>query len=62
MNLALYQAIQNELKLRAKGETGKQFSNQTTEELNQLKTAYEKEIFQYMINKAINHMMKGCAV
>ena len=58
MNLALYQAIQNELSMRAKGETGTLFKNQTTEQLNKLKVNYEKEIFQYMSIKITNHISK----
>ena len=33
MDFKLYQAMKNELKLRANNETGKLFSNQTTEQL-----------------------------
>ena len=62
MNLALYQAIQNELNLRTENKTGGLFRNQSTNELRKLKADYEKEIFQYMVNKTINNMMKGCVV
>lgn len=62
MNFALYQAIQDELKLRAENKTGTLFSNQTTEQLNRLKADYEKEIFQYMVSKTMSYIMKGCTV
>ena len=61
MNFALYQAMKNELKLRSENKTGK-LANISTEQLKQLIATYKTEIFQYMMSKAINHMMKGCAV
>lgn len=57
MNFALYQAIKNELKLRAENKTGK-LANISTEQLKQLVTVYEKEIFQYMMNQTVNYISK----
>ena len=58
MNFALYQAMKNELNLREKGETGKLFSNQTTEQLKQLITTYETEIALYAMVKVLVHNNK----
>ena len=58
MNFALYQAIKNELNLRKENKTGKLFSNQTTEQLEQLTRAFEKEIAMYMMSKTINYINK----
>ena len=58
MNFALYQAMKNELNLREKGETGKLFSNQTTEQLKQLITTYETEIALYAMVKMLVHNNK----
>lgn len=58
MNFKLYQAMKNELNLRAKGETEKLFANQSTEQLEQLVSDYEKEIFFYSMVKTINHINK----
>jgi hypothetical protein len=58
MDFRLYQAMQNELNLRANNETGKLFSNQTTEQLKQLVSNYEMEIFLYSMCKTINHINK----
>ena len=58
MELKLYLAMKNELKLRAKGETGKLFKNQTTEQLEQLVSDYEKEIALYMMARTMIHNNK----
>ena len=58
MNFVLYQAMKNELNLRAKGETGKLFNNQTTEQLKQLVSDYEKEIALYAMIKMLAHNNK----
>ena len=58
MNFALYQAMKDELNLRAKGETGKLFNNQTTEQLKQLVSDYEKEIALYAMIKMLAHNNK----
>ena len=58
MNLALYQAMKNELNLRANNEKGKLFNNQTTEELKQLILDFEMEVVQYMMAKTINYINK----
>ena len=58
MDLKLYLAMKNEFKLRTKGETGKLFKNQSTEQLEQLISDYEKEIALYMASKTINHISK----
>ena len=58
MNFALYQAMKDELNLRAKGETGKLFNNQTTEQLKQLISDYEKEIALYAMIKMLAHNNK----
>lgn len=58
MNFKLYQAMKNELNLRAKGETEKLFANQSTEQLEQLVSDYEKEIARYMIAKTMNYINK----
>ena len=57
MNFALYQAMKNELSLRAENKTGK-LANISTEQLKQLIATYETEIFQYMMSKTINYMNK----
>ena len=57
MNLALYQAMKNELKLRSENKTGK-LSNIPTEQLKQLTRAFEKEIAMYMMSKTINYINK----
>ena len=57
MNFALYQAMKNELSLRAENKTGK-LANISTEQLKQLIETYETEIFQYMMSKTINYMNK----
>ena len=57
MNFALYQAMKNELSLRAENKTGK-LANISTEQLKQLIATYETEIFQYMMSKTINHINK----
>ena len=64
MNFALYQAMKNELNLREKGETGKLFSNQTTEQLKQLITTYEKEIALCAMIKMLahNNKLERCGV
>ena len=64
MNFALYQAMKNELNLRAENKTGKLFRNQTTEQLKQLVSDYEMEIFLYSMVKTINHInkMERCGV
>lgn len=64
MNFKLYQAMKNELNLRANNETGKLFSNQTTEQLKQLVSDYEMEIFLYSMIKTINHInkMERCGI
>ena len=58
MNFALYQQMKNELNLRKENKTGKLFSNQSTEQLKQLVSDYEKEVFQYMMVKTILHINK----
>ena len=58
MNFKLYQAMKNELNLRKENKTGKLFSNQSTEQLEQLTKAFEKEIALYMVTKTINHINK----
>ena len=64
MNFVLYQAMKNELNLRAKGETGKLFNNQTTEQLKQVVSDYEKEIALYAMIKMLahNNKLEGCEV
>ena len=64
MDFRLYQAMKNELNLRANNETGKLFNNQTTEQLKQLVSDYEKDIFLYSMVKTINHInkMERCGV
>ena len=64
MDLKLYLAMKNELKLRTKGETGKLFNNHTTEQLKQLVSDYEKDIFLYSMVKTISHInkMERCGV
>lgn len=64
MNFVLYQAMVNELNLRANNETGKLFNNQTTEQLKQLVSDYEMKIFLYSMCKTINHInkMERCGV
>ena len=57
MNFALYQAMKNELSVRAENKTGK-LANISTEQLKQLIETYETEIFQYMMSKTINYMNK----
>ena len=57
MNFALYQAMKNELSLRAENKTGK-LANISTEQLKQLIETYETEIFQYMMSKTINYINK----
>lgn len=57
MNFALYQAMKNELSLRAENKTGK-LANISTEQLKQLIATYETEIFQYMMSKTINYINK----
>ena len=58
MNFVLYQAMKNELNLREKGETGKLFSNQTTEQLKRLIATYEAEIALYAMVKMLVHNNK----
>ena len=58
MNFVLYQAMVNELNLRKENKTGKLFSNQSTEQLEHLTRAFEKEIALYMVTKTINHINK----
>lgn len=58
MNFALYQAMKNELNLRKENKTGKLFSNQSTEQLEHLTRAFEKEIAMYMMVKTIIHINK----
>ena len=55
MNFALYQAMKNELSLRAENKTEK-LANISTEQLKQLTTMFEKEIAQYAMVKTINHI------
>ena len=64
MNFKLYQAMKNELNLRKENKTGKLFSNQTTEQLKQLVSDFEMEIFLYSMVKTINHInkMERCGV
>ena len=64
MDFRLYQAMKNELNLRANNETGKLFNNQTTEQLKQLVSDYEKDIFLYSMVKTISHInkMERCGV
>ena len=50
--------MKDELNLRAKGETGKLFNNQTTEQLKQLVSDYEKEIALYAMIKMLAHNNK----
>lgn len=57
MNFALYQAMKNELSLRAENKTGK-LANISTEQLKQLIETYETEIFQYMMNQTVNYISK----
>ena len=57
MNFALYQAMKNELSLRAENKTGK-LANISTEQLKQLTRAFENEIALYMVTKTINHISK----
>ena len=57
MNFALYQAMKNELSLRAENKTGK-LANISTEQLKQLIVTYETEIFQYMMSQTISHLNK----
>ena len=57
MNFALYQAMKNELSLRAENKTGK-LANISTKQLKQLIETYETEIFQYMMNQTINYINK----
>ena len=57
MNFALYQAMKNELSLRAENKTEK-LANISTEQLKQLTRAFEKEIALYMASKTINHINK----
>lgn len=58
MNLELYLAMKDELNLRVKGEVGKLFSNQTTEQIKQLIKAFDKEIALYAMIKALTHFSK----
>lgn len=58
MDFRFYQAMKNELNLRAENKTGKLFSNQSTEQLEQLTKAFEKEIALYMVTKTINYINK----
>lgn len=58
MNFALYQAMKNELNFRKENKTGKLFSNQSTEQLEHLARAFEKEIALYMVTKTISHINK----
>ena len=58
MDFSLYQAMKNELNLRANNEVGNIFTNQTTEQLKQLVSDYEMEIFLYSMVKTISHINK----
>ena len=57
MNFALYQAMKDELNLRSENKTGK-LANISIEQLKQLITTYEAEIFQYMMNQTVNYISK----
>ena len=57
MNFALYQVMNNELKLRAENKTGK-LANISTEQLKQLVSDYEKEIALYAMIKMLAHNNK----